>query len=54
MLDFLALPADERADVLHTALQLGNACGALVCTRHGDTEAMPDMAQVQEFIQSKA
>ena len=54
MLDFLALPADERADVLHTALQFGNACGALVCTRHGDTEAMPDMAQVQEFIQAKA
>lgn len=50
MLDFLALPADERADVLHTALELGNACGALVCTRHGDTEAMPDMAQVREFI----
>ena len=50
MLDFLALPAEERADVLHTALELGNACGALVCTRHGDTEAMPDMAQVREFI----
>ena len=50
MLDFLALSADERAEVLHTALELGNACGALVCTRHGDTEAMPDMAQVREFI----
>ena len=50
MLDFLALPVNERAEVLHTALELGNACGALVCTRHGDTEAMPDMAQVCEFI----
>ena len=50
MLDFLALPSDERAQILHTALELGNACGALVCTRHGDTEAMPDMAQVREFI----
>ncbi len=50
MLDFLSLPSSERADVLHTALELGNACGALVCTRHGDTEAMPDMAQVREFI----
>ena len=50
MHDFLALPIDERADVLRTALELGNACGALVCTRHGDTEAMPDMAQVCEFI----
>ncbi len=50
MLDFLALPSDERASVLQTALELGNACGALVCTRHGDTEAMPDMNQVREFI----
>ena len=52
MLDFLALPADERASVLHTALELGNACGALVCTRHGDTQAMPDMAQVREFVRA--
>ena len=50
MLDFLSLPADQRAETLHTALELGNACGALVCTRHGDTEAMPDMAQVRDFI----
>ena len=50
MLEFLALPADARAGVLQTALELGNACGALVCTRHGDTEAMPDMAQVRDFI----
>ena len=50
MLDFLALPSDERADVLHSALELGNACGALVCTRHGDTEPMPDMAHVRDFI----
>lgn len=50
ILDFLALSADERADTLHTALELGSACGGLVCTRHGDTEAMPDMAQVCEFI----
>ena len=50
MLAFLAIPADERASVLYTSLELGNACGALVCTRHGDTEAMPDMAQVRDFI----
>ena len=50
MLDFLALPSDERAQILHMALELGNACGALVCTRHGDTEAMPNMAQVRDFI----
>ena len=50
MLDFLAMPPNERADVLQSALELGNACGALVCTRHGDTEAMPDMAQVRDFM----
>ena len=52
MLDFLALSGDERATVLQTALELGNASGALVCTRHGDTEAMPDMAQVREFVRA--
>ena len=51
MLDFLAMPAKERASVLQASLELGNACGALVCTRHGDTEAMPDMGQVREFMQ---
>ena len=50
MLDFLSMPPNNRAETLHTALELGNACGALVCTRHGDTEAMPDMAQVRSFI----
>ena len=50
MLDFLALLPDQRTEVLRNALALGNACGALVCTRHGDTEAMPDMAQVRELI----
>ena len=50
MLDFLAMPLNERASVLRTSLELANACGALVCTRHGDTEAMPDMAQVRDFV----
>ena len=51
MLDFLELPAERtRRSPSRAALELGNACGALVCTRHGDTEAMPDMAQVRDFI----
>ncbi len=49
MLDFLALPPNARASELQDALELGNACGALVCTRHGDTEAMPDMRQARAF-----
>ena len=48
--DLLQLDPDTRASILSNALEIGNACGALVCTRHGDTEAMPDMRQVGEFI----
>lgn len=48
--DLLKMNSDARADILRRALEIANACGALVCTRHGDTEAMPDMAQVEEFI----
>ena len=47
--EFLGMGADDRASALSDALALGNACGALVCARHGDTEAMPDMAQATRF-----
>ena len=50
MIEFLDLPPSVRATILRHALELGNACGALTCTRHGDTEAMPNMQQVLEFI----
>lgn len=46
----LDMNPDARASILSRALEIANACGALVCTRHGDTEAMPDMDQVNEFI----
>ncbi len=48
--DLLDMNRDTRARILHRALEIGNACGAMVCTRHGDTEPMPDMGQVDEFI----
>ena len=48
--DFLEMKPDTRAQILRHALEIANACGAMVCTRHGDTEAMPDMAQVEEFV----
>ncbi len=48
--DLLAMNPDARADILHRALEIANACGALVCTQHGDTEAMPNMRQVEESI----
>ncbi len=47
--DLFDMNSDARAQALRRALEIANACGALVCTRHGDTEAMPDMRQVDEF-----
>ncbi len=48
--DLFDMNSDARAQALRRALEIGNACGALICTRHGDTEAMPDMRQVNEFV----
>lgn len=47
---FLAAPAADRAATLATALALANVCGALVCTRHGDTAAMPTREEARRFI----
>ena len=51
--EFLGMGADDRASALRDALALGNACGALVCTRHGDTEAMPDMGAARGFVEER-
>ena len=47
---FLALDGAGRAPILTHALQVANVCGALTCTRHGDTAAMPSMEEVRKFI----
>ena len=47
---FLGMEAEERASILRHALQIANVCGALTCTRHGDTAAMPSMGEVREFL----
>ena len=47
---FLSLDAAERAPILTHALQVANVCGALTCTRHGDTAAMPSMLEVRRFL----
>ena len=51
--EFLGMGADDRASALRDALALGNACGALVCTQHGDTEPMPDMAGARAFVEER-
>lgn len=48
--EFLALAADVRRPVLEEAIQIANVCGALTCTRLGDTAAMPTMDEVLEFV----
>ena len=50
--EFLSSGADERAQILERALEVANVCGALTCTRHGDTAAMPSMNEVHRFIES--
>jgi sugar/nucleoside kinase (ribokinase family) len=49
--EFFDLDAPSRAHVLNECLEVANVCGALVCTRHGDTAAMPTMAGVRAFQQ---
>lgn len=50
---FLSQDAAARAPILTHALQVANVCGALTCTRHGDTAAMPSMAEVRQFLAHK-
>jgi 2-dehydro-3-deoxygluconokinase len=48
--EFLKLGASARIPILQQALQIANVCGALTCTRRGDTAAMPTMEEVEEFL----
>ena len=50
MKDFLSMEEGERAAILAHALQVANVCGALTCTQHGDTAAMPSMVEVRRFL----
>ena len=47
---FLDMEADARNSILTHALRVANVCGALTCTRHGDTAAMPSMPEVRQFL----
>lgn len=47
---FLDLDASARLPILQDALRIANVCGALVCTRRGDTAAMPTMEELEEFL----
>ena len=51
--EFLGLDPASRRPVLEAALEVANVCGALRCTRRGDTAAMPTMAEVREFVETE-
>jgi sugar/nucleoside kinase (ribokinase family) len=51
--EFVKLPDSSRRDVLQRSLEIANACGALTCTRRGDTAAMPTIDEVVRFIASQ-
>ena len=47
---FFAASDGERRKVLERSLAVANVCGALICTRRGDTEAMPTADEVAAFL----
>ena len=52
--EFVQKNASLRADILKKSLELANVCGALTCTRRGDTAAMPTMKEAEEFVNTVA
>ena len=49
---FLGLDPIVRRPLLEEALKVANVCGALTCTRRGDTTAMPTMDGVAAFLEA--
>lgn len=47
---FLDLEAFARLPHLRAALRIANVCGAMTCTRRGDTASMPTMDGVEKFL----
>ena len=46
---FFELDAKACKKLLSEAIDVGNICGALICTKRGDTSAMPTMDQIRDF-----
>ena len=47
---FFGATDHERRKILERSLAVANVCGALICTRRGDTEAMPSAQEVAAFL----
>ena len=39
-----------QTETLSKALRVGNICGALTCTKKGDTAAMPTLSEIENFM----
>ena len=50
---FFAVANAERHAALERSLAVANVCGALICTRRGDTEAMPTAQEVAAFLRAQ-
>ena len=48
--DLLNKNSEIPIETLSKALRVGNICGALTCTKKGDTAAMPTLAEIEDFI----
>ena len=45
------LKSNSRNQITLTkALKVGNLCGALTCTKKGDTAAMPTLSEIEDFV----
>lgn len=47
---FMEIDKTERYLILEEAIKIANVCGAITCTKRGDTSAMPTMSEVEQFV----
>ena len=44
----------DSEEIIPLSMERANACGALTCTKHGDTAAMPTLQEVDDFLASRS
>ena len=44
------LSKQQKTQLLKECLKIGNICGALTCTQYGDTQAMPNLKEIEKFL----
>ena len=48
--DLFSLDNQEKSFAFRKSLEIANICGALTCTRKGDTFAMPNASEVLQYV----